>query len=76
MKNKLIYKIVLIAVLFFTINYFSNDFSLHDIEKTAIVVALGIDYNQGEYDVTAQIAIPQASTTTSENIDSVISAKG
>lgn len=76
MKNKLIYKIVLIAVLFFTINYFSNDFSLHDIEKTAIVVALGIDYNQGEYDVTAQIAIPQESTTTSENIDSVISAKG
>ncbi len=76
MKNKLIYKIVLIIVLFFTINYFSNDFTLHDIEKTAIVVALGIDYNQGEYDVTAQIAIPQASTTTSENIDSVISAKG
>lgn len=76
MKNKLVYKIVLIAIFLFTVNYFSNDFSLHDIEKTAIVVALGVDYDQDQYNVTAQIAIPQASTTATENIDSVITARG
>ena len=38
----------------------TNDFGLVNIERTAIIMALGIDYNQenNEYEVTAQIAIP------------------
>lgn len=41
--------------------YFTNDFGLMDIHKTSIVVAVGIDYEDDEVKVTAQLAIPQPS---------------
>ncbi len=61
-----------------SVQFFSNDFNLLDIEKTALIVAMGIDYleEDGEYEITAQIAIPQATDQASKNSEAVISAKG
>ena len=56
--------------------YFTNDFALIDIEKTAIVVAIGIDESDEGYEVTAQIALPQATDTASSNDDAVLTSRG
>ncbi|MBR2336822.1 MAG: hypothetical protein IKA61_02630, partial [Clostridia bacterium] len=72
-------KFLLIAVAFVFVLFMTNDFGLVNIERTAIIMALGIDYDKEskEYEVTAQIAIPQPSSTASgENNDSLISEKG
>jgi len=41
--------------------FFTNDFGLVDIHKTAIVTAVGVDVEEGEVQVTAEIAVPQPS---------------
>jgi len=41
--------------------FFTNDFGLVDIHKTAIITAVGIDYEENEVKVTAQIAVPRPS---------------
>lgn len=56
--------------------FFTHDFGLIDIEHTAIIVALGIDRDDEKYEISAQIAVPQASTSSSSNSESIISAKG
>ena len=57
--------------------FFTHDFGLIDIEHTAIIVAFGIDVDENdEYEISTQIAIPQVSTTSSSNSESIISAKG
>ncbi len=57
--------------------FFTHDFGLIDIEHTAIIVAFGIDVDENdEYEISTQIAIPQASTSSSSNSESIISAKG
>jgi Ger(x)C family germination protein len=55
-RNAVRYYIILAATLLFL--FFSNDFGLADIQKTAIVMAVGIDREEDEFLVTAQIAIP------------------
>lgn len=47
--------------------YFTNDFGLVDIHKTAIITAVGIDVEEDEVQVTAEIAVPQPSQS-GENI--------
>ena len=47
--------------------FFTNDFGLVDIRKSSIIVAVGIDKEDDEVQVTAQLAVPQPS----ENGDSV-----
>lgn len=42
--------------------FFSNDFGLLDVQKTAIVMAAGIDRDEDTFIVTSQISIPQSST--------------
>lgn len=70
MKKKLralsviLYWAVLIALLGL---FFSNDFGLVDIHKTSVAVAIGIDYEQEEVVVTAQLAVPQPSSS-GENV--------
>lgn len=66
----------LILTVLMTILFFSNDFGLIDIQKTAIVVAMGIDKTQNCYHVSAQIAIPQATDSGSGGNDSVVTGKG
>ncbi len=53
-----IYWAILIALI---VLFFTNDFGLVDIHKTSIIVAVGIDKEEDEVQVTAQLAIPQPS---------------
>ena len=50
-----------LAVIFLTILFFSNDFGLVDSQKTAIVLAVGIDRENDEFIVNSRIAVPSAS---------------
>ncbi len=59
-KNTVRYYILLIALLSFL--FFSNDFGLMDVQKTAIITAAGIDREGDEFIITSQVAIPQSST--------------
>ena len=52
---------ILVAV-FLAFLFFSNDFGLIDVQKTAIVTAVAIDKEETEFVLTSQIAIPQNST--------------
>lgn len=69
-------KIVLFIVLILSIIFFSNDFGLVDIEQTAIITALALDYENGEYSLTAQIAVPEATDVNAENTKTQITTKG
>ncbi len=59
-KNTVRYYLILIVLLAFL--FFSNDFGLMDVQKTAIVTAAGIDREGEEFILTSQVAVPQAST--------------
>lgn len=70
-------KIAVILGALLALFYFSSDFALIDIEKTAIVVAIGIDEGTDKnYKITAQIAIPQATDEAAANDDAVVTAEG
>lgn len=59
--NRLWTRVFIVAACVLLLLFFSNDFGIIDIQKTAIVVAVGIDKSEKQedkYDVTAQIAIP------------------
>jgi len=58
-KNTVRYYILIVLLLSFL--FFSNDFGLLDVQKTAIVMAVGIDREDDTFIVTSEIAIPQAS---------------
>lgn len=53
-----VYWAIIIAM---TVLFFTNDFGLVDIHKTSIIVAVGIDLEDDEVQVTAQLAVPQPS---------------
>ena len=72
LKAKIIMGLVFIAFLFF----FSSDFGLIDVEKTSIITAIAIDKTENEFTVTAQIAVPEATDTNSENLKAQLSGKG
>ena len=50
----------ILAVLFLGFLFFSNDFGLTDIQKTAIVMAVGVDREEDEFILTSQIAMPSS----------------
>jgi len=56
-RNTVRYYLLLTALLFFL--FISNDFGLVDVEKTAIVMAVGIDREEDTFIITSQIAIPE-----------------
>lgn len=58
-KNSVRY--YLLVVLFLAFLFLSNDFGMLDVQKTAIVMAVGIDREEEEFIVTSQIAVPQSS---------------
>ena len=69
-------KIFLLAVVGVFLFFLSNDFGLIDIEKTAIITALAVDIEDGEYSVNAQIALPSTSDNNNHNLKAQISGKG
>lgn len=58
-KNTVRYYLLLVVALLFL--FFSGDFGLTDVQKTAIVMAVGVDREEETFIVTSQIAIPQSS---------------
>lgn len=70
-------KIAMFLVLALFLLFFGNDFSLIDIEKTAIITALAIDLDQnGDYEVTAQIVVPEANDVNTESKHALLSGTG
>lgn len=51
----------LLLVLALLALFFSNDFNLTDVQKTAIVMAVGVDREEDTFIITSQIAVPQES---------------
>ena len=51
----------LLIIFFLAALFFSNDFGSTDVQKTAIIVALGVDRAEDTFIVTTQIAVPQSS---------------
>lgn len=75
MKSKS--KLIIFAFLSLFLFFFSNDFGLIDVEKTSIVTAIALDMDEnGQYVVTAQIAVPEATDTNTENQKATLSGKG
>ena len=67
--------ILLAAIVVFA--FFSNDFGLVDIQKTAIILAAGIDKSEAGVVLTVQIAVPKGSDRTTGGTSSVeIDAEG
>ncbi len=69
--NKFWSWVFLIAAGALVLLFFSNDFGLIDIQKTAIVAAIGIDRSEeaeGRWSVTAQIAVPDANANKASNV--------
>lgn len=54
------YYLLIVFLLFFL--FATNDFGMLDVQKTAIVMAIGIDRREDDFILTSQIAVPQAST--------------
>ena len=64
-KNAVRYLLLVLAFLMFL--FFSNDFDLINVQKTAIVMAIGIDKEEEEFSITSQIAVPSASSAQGES---------
>ena len=58
-RNTVRYYVLIIILLSFL--FFSNDFGLLDVQKTALILAVGIDKEESDFIVTSQIALPQDS---------------
>jgi len=69
-------KALLICLSILLTLFFSNDFGLIDVEKTSIITAIAIDKEQDEYILTAQVAVPEATDTNTENQKAQLSSKG
>lgn len=69
-------KIILFLVFLIALVFFSNDFGIVDIEQTAIITALALDYENNEYSLTAQVAVPEATDVNTENTKTQITVKG
>lgn len=64
-------------IIVLTFAYFTNDFGLVDIRKTAIIVGVGIDVAEGDsLNVTAQVAVPQPSSTGESTSYTLVSGDG
>ena len=64
-------KLWIIMAAIVAITFFSNDFGLVDIQKTAIILAAGIDRTADGFSLTAQIAVPKGSDRTTGGTSSV-----
>lgn len=63
----------ILAVIFLGFLFFSNDFGLTDVQKTAIVMAVGVDREEDEFILTSQIAMPSAGQDKSSQTVQIVS---
>lgn len=76
MKIKKTKILLVILFLLFTM-FFSNDFGLIDIEKTAIITAIAIDKeDDGSFTATAEVAVPEPTKNVTDNKKTKISGNG
>lgn len=73
-RGKIIYFVIIFIACMFL--FFTNDFGLVDIRKTAIITAVGIDKEDDGYKVSALVAIPGASSSEKSTSEAVISGLG
>jgi len=59
--NKNTVRYFALITIFFVFLFFTTDFGLIDIQKTAIILAVGVDRDETDFIVTSQIAIPKSS---------------
>lgn len=70
-------KLYLLLGAIFLFSFFSNDFGLVDIQKTAVILAAGIDKTENGFMLTAQIAVPKGVDRTSGGTSSIeVEAEG
>ena len=69
-------KFLLITVLILLTFFLSNDFELINVEKTSIITAIAVDKEKDHYLITAQVAVPEATDTNTENQKAQLSGKG
>ena len=69
--NSIPMKIWLLIGITITFLFFMNDFELVDIQKTAIILAAGLDRSETGYTMTAQIAVPKGVDRTTGGTSSV-----
>ncbi len=69
-------KFLFLSVFILLTFFFSNNFGLIDVEKTSIITAIAIDKEEGEYILTAQVAVPEATDANTENQKAQLSGKG
>ncbi len=66
--------IIIFAVLAFF--FFTNDFGLLDLRKTSVVIGVGLDIEQDEVVLTAQLAVPQPAENGENTKFNVVTGKG
>ncbi len=70
-------KLYLILLGFILFSFFSNDFGLVDVQKTAVILAAGIDKTEEGFALTTQIAVPKGDDRTQGGTSSVeVNAEG
>ncbi len=69
-------KILVIAVLILLNLFFSKATGSVDIERMAIITAIGIDMEESSYSITAQIAVPEEDSTSTEKRKTHLEGKG
>ncbi len=69
-------KFLLISVAILLTFFLSNDFELINVEKTSIITAIAVDKKEEDYLLTAQVAVPEATDTNTENQKAQLSGKG
>lgn len=57
--RKLPLKLYVLLAAVLLLAFFSNDFGLVDIQKTAIILAAGVDRQEEQFTLTAQVAVPK-----------------
>lgn len=58
-KNTVRYFLIIVILLSFL--FFSSDFGMLDVQKTAIIMAVGVDKEDDTFIITSQVAVPQSS---------------
>ncbi len=58
------------------LSFFNNSFGAVDIEKMAIITAIGIDKDEDKYSITAQIAVPEEDSSHTEKKRTHLEGKG
>ena len=76
MRTKNTIKYYLLICLALALTFFTNDFGLTDIQKTALVIAVGVDKEEENFIVTSQIALPKSEKEGENTQSAQIVSKG